>query len=233
MRRQSLFQEFLYTMSLTFVRIFALVMLRFDIRRHGRLPSGPMIFVANHPSATDPFLIHMISDEQLNVLITAKAFKVPIFGWFLHKVQEIPVPLTQGSAALEQARQHLDKGRSVAIFIEGHISPQEGGFLPPRSGAARLALTTGVPVVPVGIFLRRDRCHNIRSRIAGGIPSEARWYLRGPYAVTVGQPTQFEGDVEDREHVHRISETIMERIRRLAYESERRIHSRNLSSSTI
>ena len=167
-----MFQVFLYVASLTFVRFFALVMLRLDVRRQANLPSRPMIFVANHPSATDPFLIHMISPNQLNVMITAKAFKVPVFGWFLRNVQEIPVPLTQGSAALEQASQHLEKGRSVAIFIEGQISPVEGGFLPPRSGAARLALSTGAPVVPVGIFLHRERCHNIRSRIAGGVPSE-------------------------------------------------------------
>ena len=227
-------QKFLYAANWAFVRIFALVMLRLDIHRHSNLPTGPMIFVANHPSATDPFLIHMISrKQQLNVLITAKAFTVPVFGWFLHKVQEIPVPLEQGSAALEQAHQHLEKGRSVVIFIEGRISPQEGGFLPPRSGAARLALSSGAPVVPVGISLRRERCHNIRSRIAGGVPSEARWYLRGPYAITVGQPTQYEGDVEDREHVRRISETIMEKVRHLAVESERRMHSRKLASSPI
>ena len=228
-----MFQEFLYTMSMAFVRIFALVMLRFDLHRHSNLPSGPMIFVANHPSATDGFLIHMVSEKQLNVLVTAKAFNVPVFGWFLHKVQEIPVPLKQGSAALEQARRHLDKGRSVAIFIEGHVSPPEGGFLPPRSGAAILALSSGAPVVPVGIFLHRERCHNLRSRIAGGVESEAPWYFRGPYAMTVGHPTRFEGNAEDREHVRRISETIMERIRHLAYESERRTPRRKLSSSPI
>ncbi len=228
-----MFQEFLYTMSMAFVRIFALVMLRLDIHRHSNLPSGPMIYVANHPSATDGFLIHMVSEKQLNVLVTAKAFTVPVFGWFLHKVQEIPVPLKQGSAALEQAHRHLNKGRSVAIFIEGHVSPPEGGFLPPRSGAAVLALRTGAPVVPVGIFLHRERCHNLRSRIAGGVESEAPWYFRGPYAMTVGHPTRFEGNAEDREHVRRISETIMEKIQRLAHESERRTHRRKLSSSPI
>jgi 1-acyl-sn-glycerol-3-phosphate acyltransferase len=225
--------EILYKVSRIVIQSYARLLLKMDIHWRSNLPSGPMIFVANHPSATDPFLIHMISQKQLNVLITAKAFSVPIFGWFLHKVQEIPVPLKQGSSALEQARRHLDKGRSVAIFIEGCISPQEGGFLPPRSGAARLALSSGAPVVPVGIFLQRDRCHNIRSRISGGIPSEARWYLRGPYAITVGQPTHFKGNAEDHEHVHRISETIMERIHHLAKESERRIHRRNLVSSSI
>jgi 1-acyl-sn-glycerol-3-phosphate acyltransferase len=226
-----MFQVILYVTSLTFVRLFALVMLRLDVRRHGNLPSGPMIYVANHPSATDPFLIHMISQEQLNVMITAKAFKVPVFGWFLHKVQEIPVPLTQGSSALEQARRHIRKGRSVAIFIEGHISPLEGGFLPPRSGAARLALSTGVPVVPVGISLHREHCKNIRSKIAGGIPSEARWYLHGPYAITVGEPAQFEGDVENHAHVDQVSETIMDKIRLLAHESDRRLQKRRLATA--
>jgi 1-acyl-sn-glycerol-3-phosphate acyltransferase len=228
-----LIQVFLYVASLVFVRLFALVMLRYDLRRQGSLPAGPTIFVANHPSATDPFLIHLISRKQLNVLITAKAFSVPVFGWFLRKVQEIPVPLKEGSAALEQARRHLDKGRSVAIFIEGHISPEQGGFLPPRSGAARLALSTGAPVVPVGISLRRERCHNIRSRIAGGVASEARWYLRGPYAVTVGKASRFEGDVEDREHVNRITKSIMEGICALASESEGRMAGGKMASASI
>jgi len=217
-------QKMLYVASWAFVRLFALLMLRLDIHRQTHLPRRPLIFVANHPSATDPFMVHMISrSQQLNVMITAKAFNVPLFGWFLRQVQEIPVPLTQGSTALDQAKAHLDKGRSVVIFIEGRISPQEGGFLPPRSGAARLALHSGAPVVPVGISLHRERTLNIRSRISGGVPSEARWYLRGPYAITVGKPTHFVGNVEDHEHVRRISEAIMEAIRHLAVESERRM----------
>lgn len=228
-----MFQVILYSLSLILLRTFALVMLRMDIRRHAALPAGPLIFVANHPSATDGFLIHMVSNSQLNVLITAKAFTVPVFGWFLRKIQEIPVPLEQGSAALEQARQYLEKGKSVAIFIEGHVSPAEGGFLKPRSGAAILALSSGIPVVPVGISLHRHKCLTIRSKITGGVESEAPWYLRGPYSMTVGRPTRFEGDVEDREHVRRISETIMEKIKSLAVESERRMKEARLVSSPL
>jgi 1-acyl-sn-glycerol-3-phosphate acyltransferase len=228
-----LLQRFLYLVSWAFVRLFALVMLRLDIHRHSQLPAGPVIYVANHPSATDGFLIHMVSRKQLNVLITAKAFSVPVFGWFLSKVHEIPVPLKDGSTALEQARRHLELGKSVAIFIEGHISPPEGGFLPPHSGAARLALSTGVPVVPVGISLPRERCLNIRSRITGGMISEARWYFRGPYAITVGLPIRCKGDVEDRVHVRNTSQTIMDGIRDLAYESERRMHGGKLAPGSI
>ncbi|MBN2388797.1 MAG: 1-acyl-sn-glycerol-3-phosphate acyltransferase [Anaerolineales bacterium] len=217
-----MFQRPLYALSWVIVRSFATLLLRFNLRRHGSLPPGPKLFVANHPSATDPFLIHLVSRDTINVMITEKAFNVPVFGTFLRRVGEIPVQLMRGSQALEQAECQLRRGHSVAIFIEGRISPKEGGFRVPRSGAAHLALTTGVPVVPVGIALHRERCAHIRSGITGE-QTEARWYLRGPYAVTVGQPARFEGEVENREHVQRVSELIMDKVRLLAYESEQRL----------
>jgi 1-acyl-sn-glycerol-3-phosphate acyltransferase len=211
----------LYTVGRILLLVFAGLMLKLNIRRHGILPGGPKIFVSNHPSATDPFMIHIIVRERLSVLITAKAFSVPVFGWFLRKIREIPVPLEQGNIALEHAGRSLQNGRSVAIFIEGHTSPLDGSFLPPRTGAARLALKTGALVIPVGIYVRRDLCTRIRSKIDGN-QTEGNWYLRGPYAITVGEPMLFDGDIEDRQHVRHISEMIMRQIRQLAYESEHR-----------
>ena len=211
----------LYALGRIVLLLFAGLMLKLTIRRLGIMPAGPKIFVSNHPSATDPFMIHIISRERLNVLITAKAFSVPVFGWFLRTIREIPVPLEQGSVALEHASQYIRDGKSVAIFIEGHISPPDGSFLPPRTGAARLAVQTGAPVIPVGIFLRRELSLCIKSKISGK-PVQAHWCLRGPYAMTVGQPMQFAGDVEDRQHVRNVSEVIMQQVRLLAGESEHR-----------
>lgn len=213
----------IYPFGRAIIRLFAAVMLRFNVKYQSPLPPGPKLFVANHPSATDPFLIHLVTREQVNVMITEKAFNVPVFGRFLRAVREIPVPmtLTGGIAAVEQARRHLEQGSSVAIFIEGHISPEEGGFLPPRAGAARLALSAGVPVVPVGIYLRRNWRLNIRSGISGE-QTEAFWYLHGPYIITVGEPQHLTGDPENRESIRNASEQIMEAIKCLAYESEER-----------
>jgi 1-acyl-sn-glycerol-3-phosphate acyltransferase len=222
----------LYTLGRIVLLLYAGLMLKLTIRRLGILPAGPKIFVSNHPSATDPFMIHIIARERLNVLITAKAFSVPIFGWFLRTIREIPVPLVQGSAALEHACQYIRDGRSVAIFIEGKISPPDGSFLPPRTGAARLAVLTGVPVIPVGIFLRRELSICIKSKISDA-PAQAHWCLRGPYAMTVGQPMQFSGDVEDRLHVKHISELIMSQIRLLAHESEHRSLHPKLAAASI
>ena len=100
----------LYTLGRIILLLFAAVMLNLTIQRHGKLPAGAKIFVCNHPSATDPFMIHIIARERLNVLITAKAFSVPVFGWFLRTIREIPVPLEQGSLALEHACQNLRDG---------------------------------------------------------------------------------------------------------------------------
>jgi 1-acyl-sn-glycerol-3-phosphate acyltransferase len=212
----------LYSAGWILLWLYAGLMLKMSIQRHGKLPGGPKIFVSNHPSATDPFMIHIIGRERLNVLITAKAFSVPVFGWFLRRIREIPVPLEHGSSALEHAGRTLQNGRSVAIFIEGATSPLDGSFLAPRTGAARLALKTGALVIPVGIDLRRDLCTRIRSRIAGN-QTEGNWYLRGPYAITVGEPMRFEGDIEDLQCVRNVTEAIMRQIRLLAHESRYRI----------
>jgi 1-acyl-sn-glycerol-3-phosphate acyltransferase len=222
----------LYRVGRTLLLLYAGLMLKVNIHRHGRLPGGAKIFVCNHPSATDPFMIHIITREYLNVLITAKAFSVPVFGWFLRTIREIPVPLEQGGAALEDAQRYVREGRSVAIFIEGKISPQDGSFLLPRTGAARLALLTGAPVIPVGIFLRRELSIVIKSKISGA-EAKAHWYLRGPYAMTVGNPMQFSGEVEDRQHVREVSEAIMHQIRLLAHESEHRTRRPKLATASI
>jgi 1-acyl-sn-glycerol-3-phosphate acyltransferase len=212
-----------YPLSRLFLKAFAFFLLRLDVQHHQLLPPGPKLYVANHPSATDPFLIHLVSKEDLNVMITESAFRVPFFGWYLRKVEQIPVRMTLegGVTAIEQARRHLERGRSVAIFIEGHISPEEGGFLAPRAGAARIALGVDVPVIPVGIYLRRNWRLNISSGISGE-QTEAFWYFHGPYTVTVGKPQYYYGDGLTNQVVRTTSKLIMNSIQSLAAESELR-----------
>jgi hypothetical protein len=51
--------------------------------------------------------------------------------------------------------------------------------------------------------------------------------------MTVGQPMQFGGDIEDRQHVWNVSELIMHQIRLLAYESEHRTLFSKLAAALI
>ncbi len=211
----------LYEMGRILLRAYTSLLLTMDVLWHDRrLPEGPKLFVANHPSATDPFVIHLLG--RMSVMISANAFSFPLFGRYIRGAGQIPVIPGQGGQAFEQAQRQLEAGHSVGIFPEGTFSPREGGFQEPRTGAARLALRTSVPVIPVGIYLPRERSLKIESSL-GGTPTIGYWYLRGPYAITVGRPLRFQGDAEDKAHVQSISRSIMEWIYSLASESEKRL----------
>jgi 1-acyl-sn-glycerol-3-phosphate acyltransferase len=187
------------------------------------LPSGPKLIAANHPSCTDPFIISLLSRKPISIMITGKAFTVPLFQDILHRSGQIPVIPGNGKQALEHARQRLELGGAVAIFPEGHISPQGGGHLPPRSGAVKLAMLTGAPIVPVGIYYPRERSIYITSKITGGEKTEGYWYLRGPCSITVGEPMFFMGNAENKTQIRDASTCLMERIAYLAEESQRRM----------
>jgi len=225
-----LIKNLIYKISTGLVRLYARLFLNFDIEWQESLPSGPIIFAANHPSATDPFLIHLVSRKPVSVCITDNAFAVPILGSYMRFIHQISVSPGQGKRTLESAHQHMTAGRAVAIFPEGLISPHEGGFHAPRSGVARLALGTGAQVVPVGISLLRERSTRISSGISGK-RSTAWWYLRGPYVVTVGRPIRFNGSSEDHEHVNTISKRVMEAIHLLTEESEKRLRKKRWAGS--
>lgn len=211
----------LYAVGYNLIRLYARIVFKLDMLWHEPLPPGPKLFVSNHPSATDPFLIHMVSTQPMSVLISTNAFTVPILGDFLRKIEQIPVVPEQGRQALDHAHRVIKNGRSVTIFPEGDFSPQEGGFREPRTGAARLALTTGVPVVPVGIHIKREWSYRIVSGISGK-RTIGYWYLHGPYTVTVGKPVMYTGDVDDRQRVAEVSQNIMQQIHHLTAESENR-----------
>ncbi len=197
-------------------------LLRMDVLYETYLPPGPKLIVVNHPSTTDPFYLLTLFPQPLSILIIEHAFRAPIFGWILHRSGHIPVRAEDKRAAFDAAHLELRKGRSIAIFPEGDLSPRSGGSAPAHSGAARLALLTGVPVIPVGIYFKRDKAHPMEMKF-GKHSETAYWYLHGPYSITIGKPMQFSGDVEDRPYVHSITEKIMEAIDSLAEASQRRM----------
>jgi 1-acyl-sn-glycerol-3-phosphate acyltransferase len=204
------------------IRLYSRLMLNLDILWHGEIPVGPKIFVANHPSATDPFILHLLSREPMSVMIVSTAFTFPLFGEYIRRAEQIQVLPGEGAQAMEQAKKFLKAGYSVGIFPEGDFSPQAGGFREPRSGATRLALSTGVPVIPVGIYLPRERSLHITSRLSGK-PTIGYWYLRGPYGITIGNAVKLNGNLANSDHVRTQARTMMEWIKSLAQESEFRV----------
>jgi 1-acyl-sn-glycerol-3-phosphate acyltransferase len=216
------FSDVLYKFGKIVILGYARLMFRLDIRHGAALPPGPVLFAANHPTTTDPVFIHLITRKPMSIMITSKVFSIPFLGTYMRGMKHIPVFAGQGEQVLEQAHQTLKAGRSVAIFPEGLISPVGGGFNRPRSGAARLALRSGVPVIPVGIALLEKGCKRIPTMLEGE-PDIITWYLHGPYAVTIGKAMRFKGDAQDRETVRRVTQVIMRQVKKLALDSHLRL----------
>ena len=214
--------ELLYKAGRIVIGSYARLMLKMDTHWHETLPQGPVLYAANHPSTTDPIFIHLITKQPMSVMIDSRIFSIPVLGAYMRKMQQIEVIRSKGQSdrVLTQAVRTLASGRSVVIFPEGTISPANG-FAPVRSGVARLALQSSVPVVPIGIHLKDENCKRVPTTLEGE-PDIITWYLRGPYAITIGKPLQFQGDANDRPLVKKISETVMNHIRALAQESQQR-----------
>jgi 1-acyl-sn-glycerol-3-phosphate acyltransferase len=195
-----------------------------DVQWRGSLPEGPKILAANHPTTTDPFFILTLLQEQTSVLVTGGVFEIPVFGEYLRRAGHVPVLRGSGGATIREATELLKSGRTVAIFPEGALSPLEGGigFHRPHSGVARLALASGAPVIPVGIGLQQEGIRTFAVEMEGG-PDEARLYTGGQYALTVGKPMWFEGNVDNWEYVRLVSERVMQRIVSLSRQSALRI----------
>jgi 1-acyl-sn-glycerol-3-phosphate acyltransferase len=203
-------------------RLYAGTLLKMDVQWHAPLPAGAKIIAANHPTTTDPFLLMGLAPEPISILITEMCFQVPVLGQFLRQAGHISVMEGEGRAAFDEAVKLLKAGHTVGIFPEGALSPLAGGVCPPHTGAVRLALSTGAPIIPVGICLQREHIR-FRETTVGGKTEIARFYLHGPYAVTIGEPMRFEGNVEDRAFVRSVSQCMMQRISLLSRESAQRI----------
>jgi len=213
------------------VDTFMQIMLERDVVQHAPFPQGAKIIAANHPGTADPFYMLPLLDEPIHILITEMAFKAPLFGHYLRAAGHIPVLRENGRAAFDTAVALLKQGETVGIFPEGALSPREGGLQRPRTGAARLALTAGVPLVPVGIALEPEHIHYVDTTF-GGISETARWYLNGPYAMTIGSAIKLEGSTADRAYVRAASTLLLNRIGLLANESARRLQGQSFAIDT-
>lgn len=217
-----MFQKLWYAIGRALIIVLTHFMLKMDIHWKSPRPRGPLILAANHPSTTDPAFITTLVNEQTSILILETLFKVPLFGRSLRLSGHIPVVHGHGQDALDEAARLLKAGRTIIIFPEGVISPADGGQHRGHTGVARLALETGVPVIPVGIGLDQKHLQWLETVVEGKREAGA-WYLHGPYAMTAGHALHFAGSSQDREQVRQVTDLVMQQIAGLAQESRARL----------
>lgn len=212
----------LYFIGVVFVKTYTKLMLKMDIRYHTPMPKGVKIIVVNHPTTSDPFVISSLTKGQAGILITDILFNVPLFGKYLEWSGHVSVIPSRGKEAYERAFNLLSHGKSVVVFIEGNLTGHEGVDRKPRTGTVRLAMASGVPVIPVGIGVKKENIVKIKSVIKGK-KDVGLWYFSGPYAITVGKPIRIKGSIENRERVRRLSALVMQEVNKLTSESMQRV----------
>lgn len=144
-----------YRFARAIVRPTLLATTRRDWRGQEHLPrSGGCVVVTNHISHFDPFsFAHFVNDSGRCPRFLAKAsvFDIPVFGAIVRNAGQIPVyrESTDATGAFRAAVAAVEQGECVVIYPEATLTrdpqlwPMAG-----KTGAARVALTTGCPVIP-------------------------------------------------------------------------------------
>ena len=117
-----------------------------------RRVDGRTVFVSNHESQADPFLISFLPWE-MKWLGKASLFRIPIAGWSMALAGDIPIQRGEGRSAkdaMDRCKQWLERGVPVIFFPEGTRSP-DGKMGPFKDGAFRLALDSGAQIIPIAV----------------------------------------------------------------------------------
>lgn len=154
----------LYTVINTVVPPLAKAIWRPTVEGLDNVPlTGPVIVASNHLSFADSLAIPIVAPRKVVFLAKADYFTgtgvkgALMRGWF-NGIGMIPVDRDDTKAAiasLDTALEVLARGEAFGIYPEGTRS-RDGRLYRGRTGVAHLALTSGAPVVPVGVQGTQD-----------------------------------------------------------------------------
>jgi 1-acyl-sn-glycerol-3-phosphate acyltransferase len=166
---------------------------------------GPCILAPNHFSFLDHFFLAVYLRRKVHFMAKSQMFKPPL--WPIFNYGGV-FPVRRGARdqeAFDTAHAILARGDVVVMYIEGGRS-RTGGLGEAKPGVGRLALETGVPVVPVAIV---------------GSEKTRNW-KRGQFpkvSVRFGKPVRFDSIEEPtKEQSLYASEQVFERIKTLWHE---------------
>jgi 1-acyl-sn-glycerol-3-phosphate acyltransferase len=178
---------------------------------------GGFLTVVNHNSVIDPVVyahFQYNSGRPPRILGKSSLFKVPFIGFMLRKTGQIPVyrDSTDAAQAFRAAIAAVNSGQVVQFYPEGTITrdpelwPMTG-----KSGAARVALMTGAPVIPVAHW----GAHEIvppYGRGLGGGKAKVSLFPRKKVVVAAGPPvdlSRFQGKELTAQVLREATEEIM------------------------
>ncbi len=171
------------------IGVFRRLVLSWHVSGLEHIPAkGGVVLACNHPGGLDSFALGYASPRQVFYMAKRELFNIhPVVTFFLYRIGAFPINRgARDTAAIEYSVDLLRQGRIVGMFPEGtrnRGNPLRRG----KSGAVRIALDAGVPIVPVAVL---------------GIPHlHKNWYnpfRRTRLSIQFGKPMQFQpGTMED------------------------------------
>jgi 1-acyl-sn-glycerol-3-phosphate acyltransferase len=175
--------------------------------------SGPGILAFNHVSVLDgPALAietALLRRREVRFLVASEIFGHWFYGRVLRSFDQIPVRRGAHDAdALDTAIETVRAGALAAIAPEGRVSDDpEAGLQSIHRGCARIALPTGAPVIPVGMW-------GAQRRWAAAGPNWSRLWHRQPLAIVYGPAVHPHPEDDLESFSHRLGAALDEQVRR-------------------
>jgi 1-acyl-sn-glycerol-3-phosphate acyltransferase len=177
--------------------------------------SGAAILASNHLAVADSFYKPLVVSRRITFLAKSEYFtgtglKGRFQRWFFTSAGQVPIDRTDADAALgalKTAERILKQGKLLGMYPEGTRSP-DGRLYKGKTGLARLALETGVPVIPVAM-IGTDSVNP---------PGSTMWRF-GKVVVKIGKPmdfSRFEGLAGNRFIERAVIDEVMYELMRLS-----------------
>ncbi|MBF0661948.1 MULTISPECIES: lysophospholipid acyltransferase family protein [unclassified Rhodococcus (in: high G+C Gram-positive bacteria)] len=149
--------------------------------------NGPAILASNHRAVLDSFYLPLLVRRRITFLAKSEYFtgtglKGRFQRWFFSAAGQVPIDRTSADAAqdaLAAGIRVLGQQKLLGIYPEGTRSP-DGRLYKGKTGLARLALETGVPVIPVAM-IGTDQMNPIGSKM----------WRPAKVTVRIGKPIDF------------------------------------------
>lgn len=127
------------------------------IKLEGKIPDpkeGPYLYLFNHQSLLDQFLIVGVIKEYVSAVGANYQFSWPIWGRLIKRLGAIPIvrqDLKKAIHSLSLAEDEIRKGTSFLLAPEGTrtLTGEMGEF---KKGTFHLSLNTGVTIIPIGLI---------------------------------------------------------------------------------
>lgn len=183
---------------------------RATVRGLANVPSaadtkGAVLLASKHQSTWETFALPTLMPHPLAYVFKRELLYIPFFGWAMGRLDMIHIDRSKRAEAwakvAEQGRRLFSQGVWVIMFPEGTRTPRgdQGAY---KTGASRLAVAAGVPIVPIAVS--SARCWPRRSfRIRPGV-----------IAVSIGPPIASAGR-EPEELMREVEAWIETEMRRL------------------